>query len=51
MEHTERYVYWYEQYMINGVTITTLNKLVKAGKLRQDELDTMVSDRLEQKGY
>lgn len=37
--------------MINGVSIVTLNKLVKAGKLRQDELDTMIADRLEQKGY
>lgn len=51
MEHTERYLYWYDQYMINGVTINTLNKLVKAGKLRQDELNTMVSDRLEKNGY
>lgn len=51
MENAERYLYWYEQYMINGVTISTLNKLVKAGKLKQDELNTMVSQRLEQKGY
>lgn len=51
MENSERYLYWYEQYMINGVTISTLNKLVKAGKLRQDELNKMISHRLEQKGY
>ncbi len=51
MEHTERYQYWYDQYIINGVSIITLNKLVKAEKLRQDELDTMIADRLEQKGY
>ena len=51
MEHTERYQYRYDQYIINGVSIITLNKLVKAEKLRQDELDTMTADRLEQKGY
>lgn len=51
MENTERYLYWYNQFMINGVSVTTLNKLVKASKLRQNELDTMIADRMEQEGY
>lgn len=42
---------WYDKYMINAVSITTLNKLVSAGKITQEEVDTMVSDRLEQYGY
>lgn len=42
---------WYEKYMINAVSITTLNKLVTAGKLTQAEVDTMVSDRLAKFGY
>lgn len=46
-----RYEYWYGQYMINGVNIVTLNRLVAAGKLTQAEVDTMVADRLEQYGY
>jgi len=42
---------WYEKYMKNMVSIATLNKLVKAGKLTQSEVDKMVADRLEQYGY
>ncbi|WP_278247311.1 hypothetical protein [Acetobacterium malicum] len=42
---------WYEKYMINAVSIATLNKLVKAGKLTQVEVDAMVADRLQQFGY
>lgn len=42
---------WYDKYMINAVSITTLNKLVVAGKLTQAEVDKMVADRLEQYGY
>lgn len=42
---------WYEKYMINAVSIATLNKLVKAGKLTQEEVDTMVADRFSQFGY
>lgn len=42
---------WYEKYMKNLVTLSTLNKLVAAGKLTQDEVDQMVADRLEQYGY
>lgn len=37
--------------MINAVSISTLNKLVLAGKLTQQEVDTMVTDRLAQYGY
>lgn len=42
---------WYEKYMKNMVTLETLNKLVAAEKLTQAEVDTMVTDRLEQYGY
>jgi hypothetical protein len=42
---------WYDKYMNNMVSITTLNKLVTAGKLTQAEVDKMVADRLEQFGY
>jgi hypothetical protein len=42
---------WYDKYMINAVSITTLNKLVVANKLTQIEVDIMVADRLEQYGY
>ena len=42
---------WYDKYMINAVSIETLNKLVRAGKLSQEEVDQMVADRLEQYGY
>ena len=42
---------WHDKYMINAVSITTLNKLVSANKLTQQEVDTMVSDRLSQYGY
>lgn len=42
---------WYDKYMINAVSIDTLNKLVKAGKLLQEEVDKMVADRLELYGY
>ena len=33
------------------VTIETLNKLVTANKLTQEEVDPMVQDRIEQYGY
>jgi hypothetical protein len=42
---------WYDKYMINTVSIATLNKLVAAGKLTREEVDTMVSDRLSKHGY
>ncbi len=42
---------WYEKYMINAVTIATLNRFVVANKLTQVEVDKMVADRLEQFGY
>lgn len=42
---------WYDKYMINAVNISTLNKLVAAGKLTQEEVDKMVTDRLERYGY
>lgn len=42
---------WYDRYMINAVSIATLNKLVSADKLTQSEVDTMVDDRLDQYGY
>ena len=42
---------WYEKYMKNMVSMATLNKLVIAGKLNQQEVDKMVADRLEQYGY
>lgn len=42
---------WYEKYMKNSVTIYTLNKLVVAGKLTQEEVDIMIVDRLSQYGY
>lgn len=42
---------WYDRYMINAVSIVTLNKLVTAGKLTQTEVGTMVADRLAQYGY
>ena len=42
---------WYEKYMKNLVSIETLNKLVAANKLTQEEVDQMVQDRLEQYGY
>lgn len=42
---------WYDKYMINAVSIETLNKLVKAGKLTQLDVDKMVLDRLEIYGY
>lgn len=42
---------WEEKYMKNMVTIETLNKLVKAGKLTQKEVDDMVARRLEEEGY
>ena len=38
---------WEERYMRNMVTIETLNKLVNAGKLTQEEVDDMVARRLE----
>ena len=37
--------------MKNMVTIETLNKLVTANKLTQEEVDQMVQDRIEQYGY
>ena len=42
---------WYDKYMINAVSIATLNKLVAAGKLTQADVDKMVADRLVQYGY
>lgn len=42
---------WYEKYMKNLVSIETLNKLVVANKLMQEEVDLMVTDRLEEYGY
>lgn len=42
---------WYDLYMINAVNISTLNKLVSAGKITQEEVDKMVEDRLEKYGY
>ncbi len=42
---------WYDKYMKNLVSIETLNKLVAAGKLTQEEVDQMVTDRLEEYGY
>ena len=42
---------WEEKYMKNMVTIETLNKLVTANKLTQEEVDQMVQDRIEQYGY
>ena len=42
---------WHEKYMKNMVSIATLNKLVVAGKLTQEEVDKMIADRLEQHGY
>lgn len=42
---------WEEKYIKNMVTIETLNKLVKAGKLTQKEVDDMVARRLEEEGY
>lgn len=42
---------WYDRYMINAVNISTLNKLVAAGKLAQEEVDTMVADRMAQYSY
>lgn len=42
---------WYDKYMINAVNNSTLNKLVVAGKLTQEEVDKMIADRLEQYGY
>ena len=42
---------WEEKYMKNMVTIETLNRLVKAGKLTQKEVDDMVARRLEEEGY
>ena len=42
---------WEEKYMKNMVTIETLNKLVAAGKLTQEEVDGMVQKRLEEEGY
>lgn len=42
---------WYEKYMINAVSIASLNKLVAANKITQEEVDTMVADRLEKYGY
>ncbi len=42
---------WEERYMRNMVTIETLNKLVNAGKLTQEEVDDMVARRLEEAGY
>ena len=42
---------WYDKYMINAVSLVTLNKLVTAGKLTQEDVDKMVADRLEIYGY
>lgn len=42
---------WYEKYMKNMVSVTTLNKLVAANKLTQKEVDDMISERLELYGY
>lgn len=42
---------WYDKYMNNMVTLDTLNKLVKAGKLTQEEVDKMVTDRIAKYGY
>lgn len=42
---------WREKYLKNMVSIETLNKLVPAGKLDQEEVDQMVTERLEQHGY
>lgn len=42
---------WHDKYMINAVSIATLNKLVAIDKLTQSEIDTMVADRLERFGY
>lgn len=42
---------WYDKYMINAVSIETLNKLVKNQIITQSEVDKMVADRLEHFGY
>jgi len=42
---------WYEKYMRNLVSLETLNKLVAAGKLTQQEVEQMIADRLDEHGY
>lgn len=42
---------WYEKYMKNMVSVTTLNKLVAANKLTREEVDAMIAERLELYGY
>ena len=42
---------WYEKYMKNMVSVYSLNKLVVANRLTQEELNAMIADRLEQFGY
>ena len=42
---------WHFLYMNNMVSIISLEKLVTANKLTREELDQMISDRLEQKGF
>lgn len=44
------YPEYYDKYMQNRVTVESLEKLVKAKKLTQQELDTMIADRLEKYG-
>ena len=42
---------WYIKYMNNLVTLATLNKLVRAGKLNQLTVDLWVQERLDKYGY
>ncbi|WP_280634218.1 hypothetical protein [Anaerovorax sp. IOR16] len=42
---------WYEKYMHNLVDITTIDKLVTANKLTEEEKRKMIADRLAQYGY
>jgi hypothetical protein len=42
---------YYAKYMKNMVSVTTLDKLAAAGKLTREEVERMISDRLERYGY
>lgn len=36
---------WKEKYMKNMVTLATLQKLINAGKLTQEEVDAWIAER------
>ena len=51
MEMTEFEKIWYDKYINNLCTIETLNKLMRANKLKEDMINSWINERSKTKGY